>query len=240
MPSIDIDFKRATRSRTHASAQIDVLRQIDVFGRIDIDVFRHTQPKNTRFCLKMRQKRVGMAHAYRQAPARRFPGLAGCTKMSQAQVTITKTPRATKAPKAPKADKATTAPVVTAPVTAPVVTAPVTGVNYRRAPTNATLSGDALKAHTQAFLRVACDMRPGVPLPLFTRIVGSSALTYHKNKGNLRVGPTGAPVLTEAGALFFSARKPGLNELQTTYETMMRTGVLPDGMVYEKNPPVKI
>lgn len=135
---------------------------------------------------------------------------------------------------------------VAAPADAPAdtqvaqVAAPVGPVRFMRSPQNHTLSGGRLLSHTVAFIQCTTGFRPGVAMPQWRDIVGQSAYAYHKAKGNIAVGPTGAPVLTEAGAAFFQGRKGNEVALIATFATMFQTGELPAGMMGENHPPIKI
>lgn len=113
-------------------------------------------------------------------------------------------------------------------------------VAYKRDPRNHALSGARLYAHTVAFLAVTTGMRPNVPMPQFKAVIGGSAYAYHKAKGNIAVGPTGAPILTEKGAQEFATRKGNEPALVDTFARMFREGVLPEGMMFENHPPIKV
>jgi hypothetical protein len=134
--------------------------------------------------------------------------------------------------------KQETAPEVAAPeVTDEIKVGPV---KFMRNPMNGYLSGARLLSHTVAFIKATTGGVPGVAMPQFRTVVGASALSYHKAKGNLAIGDTGAPVLTEQGSQFFAVRPGNEASLIATFENMFHTGELPSGMIGERHAPIRI
>ncbi len=134
---------------------------------------------------------------------------------------------APKGPKPPKGPKAPAAPK-----------APPLALRYRLHPDdNYQLSGERLKAHTQAFI-AACGAFSGAEMPRWKADIGQSALSYHRAKGNLVTGPTGAPMLTPQGVEFFKTRKGVSSALVESFTKALSTGEAPAGLV--KKPLTKL
>ena len=98
------------------------------------------------------------------------------------------------------------------------------------------LSGARLYAHTRAFFDVT-QAWDGRELPMFIKILGTTAYAWHKKQRRLEIGPQGSPRLTQIGVDYFKNRGVEQN-LVDSYTKAFTTGEIPEGL--SKFPMLKI
>lgn len=142
---------------------------------------------------------------------------------------VAKKPAAKKAPKVHTVPAGSVVPPATPTATAVASTPAPSGIKFRLSGcVQGTLAGDRLLAHTTAFLECT-EAYEGKSLPLWTTMVGSSALAYHKKAGRLVHAGDGYFKLSDEGIAFFKARKVA-RPLVDSYATAFQTGVIPEGL----------
>lgn len=87
-------------------------------------------------------------------------------------------------------------------------------------------SGNRLYAFTQAVQELyGMDKGKGVQRATFAKVVGATAINYHKNKGTYAISEDGTVTITAAGKASFASRAGRIDrDLVDAFKSVMSTG----------------